>query len=99
VGESGEKRLGAGVSPVDTRGAPALPLALGIATTCLCFAAPFGVPAILFALRARRAHRAGAADLARTSARWSLVCSAIAIVLGALVEVFLLIRHLAAGFQ
>jgi len=75
------------------------PLVLAIATTIFCFAAPFGVPAIVFAVRARAAGSAGSADVARARARISLAFSGAGIVLGLLIELFLLIRHMAAGFQ
>jgi hypothetical protein len=76
-----------------------LPLVVAIATTILCVAVPFGVPAIAYALRARSAQDAGATEIARSRRRMSLVLSALGIVLGSLVEIYALVRHLAGGFQ
>jgi len=74
-------------------------LASAIAVTTLCAAPPFGIPAILYALSARAAEGSGAADLARRRARMSVVFSAFGAALGLLFELYLLVRHLAAGFQ
>jgi Interferon-induced transmembrane protein len=74
-------------------------LASAIAVTTLCAAPPLGIPAIFYALGARAAERAGAPELARRRARMSVVFSAVGVFVGVLFELYLLVRHLAAGFQ
>lgn len=75
------------------------PLVLSLVATVLCLGIPFGVPAIVLALKAAEAQRAGSIDVARKRARFSVVLSALGVVSGALVEIYLLIRHMAQAFH
>jgi hypothetical protein len=104
--EIGEKPLDSGASPSSAEASTGrLPpfglvaLVLAIATTVLCFAVPFGIPALVYAVLARRARSTGEMDVAEKYLRRSLVFSTLAFSFGVAVELFLLVRHLAAGFQ
>lgn len=74
-------------------------LVFSLVATVLCLGVPFGVPAIFLALKAAEAQRAGSADVARKRARFSIVLSALGVAFGALVELYLLIRHMAQAFH